>query len=397
LATILAEQQEAMDQWGPKIPGHQNDRLTLMRILFLIPSLEGGGAERQLSYLAKDLTRFGVNVHVGYLREGPYLQPLQEAGVSTHCLGPLSNSSPLLPWKIHQLIRRVQPKLIQTWLTQMDILGGLAASWSRIPFVLSERTSSAFYTTNWKDRLRVAIGKRANAIVANSNGGIEYWQVQGQPNGQIRRVIRNAIPFDALAAATPVDAHEAIQFRYRELILFAGRMVSIKNLAALVPALITVLKQRQETIAVLMGNGPLASDCALQAEASGLSTRLRVLPFSDRILGWFKRADLFVSVSQFEGNPNAVLEAAACGCPLVLSDIPAHRELFDDRSALFVRGRSSEAIAAGIVDTLEDRVTARTRAEQARNTVASRTSDAYARQYLALYQDVFNRDVFDHE
>jgi glycosyltransferase involved in cell wall biosynthesis len=155
-----------------------------------------------------------------------------------------------------------------------------------------------------------------------------------------------------------------------------------------VPALITVLRQRQEAIAVLIGNGPLASDCARQAEESGLSTRLRVLPFSDRILGWFKRADLFVSVSQFEGNPNAVLEAAACGCPLVLSDIPAHRELFDDRSARFVRGVSSEAIAAGIVDTLEDRVTARTRAEHARNTVAGRTCDDYARQYLELYQDV---------
>ena len=368
-----------MDRWGPKIPGHQNDCLTPLRILFLIPSLEGGGAERQLSYLATDLTRFGVNVHVGYLREGPYLQPLQEAGVSTHCLGPISNSSPLLPWKIHQLSRRVQPTLIQTWLTQMDILGGFAAWWNRIPYVLSERTSSEFYTDHWKDRLRVALGQRATAITANSKGGLAYWTAQGQRYGQLRCVIPNAIPFEDINAAQLIDPHEFVEDPPKELILFAGRMIPIKNLDTLMSAMITVLGRRPGAVAVLLGDGPLAFSCMRQAEEAALSPRLRVLPFSQHIFSWMKRADVFVSVSQFEGNPNAVLEAAACGCPLVLSNSPAHRELFDDRSARFVRGDSSEAIAAGIVDTLEDRVTARTRAEQARNTVAGRTSDAYAR------------------
>jgi glycosyltransferase involved in cell wall biosynthesis len=388
LATILAEQQEAMDQWGPKIPGYQNDRLTPLRILFLIPSLEGGGAERQLSYLAKDLTRFDVNVHVGYLREGPYLQPLEEAGVSTHCLGPLSNSSPLLPWKIHQLIRQVQPQLIQTWLTQMDILGGLAAWWSRIPFVISERTSSAFYTTNWKDRLRVALGQRAAAITANSKGGLAYWTAQGQRTGQLRCVIPNAIPFEEINGAQPIHPHDIVESSFRELILFAGRMIPIKNLDTLMGAMMTVLRRRQGAVAVLLGDGPLASSCKRQAEEAALSPRLRVLPFSNHVFSWMKQADVFVSVSRFEGNPNAVLEAAACGCPLVLSDIPAHRELFDDSAVRFVSGQSSEAVACAIGDVLDDRPAAVRRADHARCTVAPRTSEACAQQFLALYLDV---------
>jgi glycosyltransferase involved in cell wall biosynthesis len=73
---------------------------------------------------------------------------------------------------------------------------------------------------------------------------------------------------------------------------------------------------------------------------------------------------------------------------LVLSDIPAHREIFDDRSARFVFGRSSDEIARGIVEVLNDRKTAKMRAEQARQAVKGRTSAACAQRFLALYQNV---------
>ena len=359
------------------------------KILHLIPTLEGGGAERQLSYLADALKRLGLKIDVGYLRDGPYLQRLYEAGVITHYLGPLGNSDPRLLWRINRLVQLVRPQIIQTWLTQMDILGAVVASWNRIPLVVCERTTSEFYTKGWKDRIRVALGKQAAAIAANSNGGIAYWRAQGQWNGQIRCVIPNAIPFDEIESARPIDAGEVFPFPFKELILFAGRMILIKNIPALVSALLEILKRRPDTAALLLGDGPLAPSCTLQAKDAGLASRLRVLPFSDRIFNWMKRADVFVSVSQLEGNPNAVLEAAVCGCPLVLSDIPAHRELFDERAARFVSGRSSESIAGGILDALDDRTTARLRAEQARHTVEGRTSENCARQYFQLYQSVF--------
>jgi glycosyltransferase involved in cell wall biosynthesis len=60
-----------------------------------------------------------------------------------------------------------------------------------------------------------------------------------------------------------------------------------------------------------------------------------------------KCADVFVSTSDIEGRPNAVVEAMGSGCPLALSDIPQHREVAGDEHAEFYRrGEIAEASAA---------------------------------------------------
>lgn len=361
-------------------------------VLFLIPTFGRGGAERQLGYLALALKRLGLEVHVGYVKGGPGLRRIVEGDIQNHRLGELGNHDARLAWRVIRLIRTVRPNVVQTWLTQMDILGGAAALWQGIPFLLTERTSAEFYSQGVKNRIRVALGRRAAAVVANSNGGLEYWKSAGSSGSQIQRVIPNSIPFDEIDEAGPIDVGEVAEVPFDHLVLFAGRMIAIKNVDTLIAAFAMVLNWRRDAVGVLIGDGPLSGTVVETIRRAELSARLRVLPFSDRIFAWLKRASLFVSVSSFEGNPNTVLEAAACGCPLVVSDISAHREFLDDGSARFVRGQSAEDVAAGIVDTLENREAARARAEVARQRVANRTALAVAEQYLDLYREVCNKE-----
>ena len=97
-----------------------------------------------------------------------------------------------------------------------------------------------------------------------------------------------------------------------------------------------------------------------------------------------------MSISNFEGNPNVTLEAAAQGCPLVLSDIPAHREVFDETNALFVNHKSAADVSNGILSALREKGERSVRAERAKRVVASYTPDTILAEYLRVYSDVMN-------
>src|SRR5207249_2896769 len=100
--------------------------------------------------------------------------------------------------------RRIRPDVIHTWLTQMDIVGGAVARVLRVPWVLSERSAASSYPPVLLNRLRVAAGRRADIVAANSPGGAEYWQAHGYPAARIE-IVPNFVPTSELDAAPPLD------------------------------------------------------------------------------------------------------------------------------------------------------------------------------------------------
>jgi glycosyltransferase involved in cell wall biosynthesis len=93
-----------------------------------------------------------------------------------------------------------------------------------------------------------------------------------------------------------------------------------------------------------------------------------------------------------EGNPNTVLEAMACGCPLVVSDIPEHREFLDDDCARFAKPDSAHEIARAILCVFAEPDATARRVQAARARVASRDSiPDMARRYERVYRAMVAR------
>src|SRR5262245_32180652 len=90
-----------------------------LRILHIIPTLEGGGAERQLSMLAAEQARRGCDVHVALRRPGVHAVNIRDRGVNLHELGDMRSVDPRLFLALRKIIRSVRPDVVQTWLPQM--------------------------------------------------------------------------------------------------------------------------------------------------------------------------------------------------------------------------------------------------------------------------------------
>jgi glycosyltransferase involved in cell wall biosynthesis len=355
-----------------------------MRLLYCIPDLGYGGAERQLSYLAAELACMGHEVHIASRRGGPNLDRLKSAGATWHRLGGSGNSDPLIFFRLIGLIRRLRPDVVQTTLRPMDVLGGAAALVTRTRWVLKESSSAPLYAAGWENRLRFAFGRLSDAIVSNSAGGYNYWRPARA--GHPLYVIPNAVPLDEIARA---DSGRAGGFAPGEkVVLYAGRLDAGKNVETVIEALARI-DDEVAFSAVICGDGPARPRLERMARDLGVAHRLVFTGFVENLWDVMKRADALVSLSRFEGCPNVVLEAMACGCPLIVSDIPAHREILDERSALFVDPDDPAGVAAALKAALVHTDEARARAARAPR--AGRPVAVTARLYEQLYLRLLGR------
>jgi glycosyltransferase involved in cell wall biosynthesis len=336
------------------------------------------------------MAKAGLETHLAFMKKGPNLELIERSHVIIHELPRRSQYDPRMLSDLRKVVSRVRPHIIQTWLTQMDILAGSVAWTKGIPLILSERSSGMAYPHSARNWLRGIIGRRAAAVVSNSYQGCEYWR-RLRFKGKMA-LIRNGIPFEQIRKAEPCYrwpiGAEGLVFKSGKVILFAGSFIEQKNPEKLMEAFSLVLKRYDAAIAILFGQGAMLSRMEQLRSTLTHKERIHICGYTDKLWGYMRAANVLVSLSLFEGNPNVVLEGIAAQCPLVLSDIPEHREIVDDESAILVDPRDVEAVAKAILTALENPEYASGLAQRAYSRIASWSVDSAADQYRALYASI---------
>lgn len=361
-----------------------------MIVLHLIPHLLKGGAERQLTYLTSYWAHSGGEIHIAYLAGTPIPDGIAESGVQLHPLAHASNYDPMLFVRLIRLIWQVKPALIHTWLLQMDILGGLAAILTNTPWVLREPASGLHWSRGLKARLRRWIGAKADAIVSNSIGGDTYWI--GVTDRTQRFIIGNIVPVEQIQASPKSSFSSLGLAEGQSFVLLAGRLDQQKNFEVVVRAFRQVV-DRFAVCAVIFGEGPDRQRLEDLIDSCGMQGKILLPGVIPNIWGALKLARAFVSMSRYEGHPNAVLEAMACGCPLIVSGIASHREFLDDSTAVLVGDyEDPKAVAEAISSVLGDRNQAAIRSQSARSRLdSSCCAAAICERYDAVYEVVLER------
>jgi glycosyltransferase involved in cell wall biosynthesis len=359
-----------------------------LKVLHCISSFQGGGAERQLSILAPAQAAHET-VAIAFLDEGPHFPFFADGRVTLHRIARSGNRDPRIAVRLARLARSIRPDLIHTWLPQMDVAGGIVSKLLGIPWVMSERSyPTAYSAASTTHLLRRIIGRHANAVVANSESGQQFWAKQLRLPAK-SYLVRNAPPLAEIAAARQVKPGMLGLRQGQRFILFVGRLVHAKNVELFLQVAQRVCAADEKVVFFVCGEGPLAR--LFRDVPSHNVDRIRLLGHRSDVWGLMKAASALITTSRFEGQPNAVIESMACGCPVVVSDIPAHREFLDARSAFICPLDKPHEFVDALLRVLREDPIVGARSVNAMRLAAQYGPAEAAAEYHEIYRSVSGR------
>ena len=161
-----------------------------------------------------------------------------------------------------------------------------------------------------------------------------------------------------------------------EVVVYIGRMDVKKGLRELVEAAAALHRQRPDLHVYLVGEGPDRHLIESAIQSNNATNYVHVLPGCDfdEVAVWMAAADLVALPSYMEGCPNVVLEALACGRPVVATNVGGIPEILSDECGRLVPSREPAALARALASVLDrnwDAVAISARRSRSWSTVAS--------------------------
>ena len=236
---------------------------------------------------------------------------------------------------VAEYLRRERPSLLLSSLAPANFAAVNAARLADDgpPVVLSVHSNPHLDYSEYERRVAAVLYPRAGAVVAVSNGlGAELQRTLGIPSPRIQ-VIHNPIPVARIRhLAEEAVAHAWFQAGQPKVVLGVGREAPAKDHRTLVRAFGHVRRELAARL-VIMGRHSKSyrRGLASLARQCGVADDLGFLDFDENPYPYMARASAVALSSFWEGLPTVLLEALACGTPVVSTDTPyGPREILDD-------------------------------------------------------------------
>src|SRR3954447_15240974 len=376
-----------------------------IRIVHVITGLAAGGTERTMINVARGLDprRFHSQV-ISLSNDRTLAGAVREAGIPLTTLDarPLRTLGvgPLL--RVAQILRREKPDLVQTWLFDADMAGGIAAWMTGVPVIWNIRASLS--DSGWRplaSSLRLRLVARVCAaisgivprnIISCSRAGVNR-NLRHYRQEKIR-VIANGVDA-ALFKPDPIARAEVRAELGVEdgtpLIGMAARFHPVKDFETFFAAARRVIETHPHARFLLSGQGTDSENAALTRliHSHGVQRSVLRLGFREDVARIFAALDVHVMSSRSEGFSNVLVEAMAAGVPCVATDVSEARNVIGDTGRIVPR-RDPAALADAARELIDlpqsEMASLRVRARQ-------RVSDQFTlqstlAQYAELYENV---------
>jgi glycosyltransferase involved in cell wall biosynthesis len=363
--------------------------MTGLRVAFVAGTLGQGGAETQLVRMTEGLQAAGVSVRVFSLTRGEYYEAsLRRIGVVPTWTGAVH----LPPVRAAVLIAHMlpfQPHVVQAAHFFANLYAAGAAAACRAASIGAMRSDLAFERASvgrWTARLLTTPGD----LIVNSWSARNQAEAAGRPAERVH-LVPNALPLPVPGATVP-DA--ALPLGPGPIAIVVGSLSAVKRVDRFLRGLSAARRAGSDVRGLVVGNGPERG--ALEALARQLGLGPCDVHFAGAqadIAPWLRQAAFLVLSSEYEGCPNAVLEAMQAGRPVLATPVGDVPRLVVDGQTGFLAPPDDASALGSLMARLAGDAGLREKMGAAAGRIARgyEGTERLGEQLLAIYSRIANR------
>ena len=340
-----------------------------MRVTFAIPSLGSGGAERVLTILANTWASKGWEVTIISLNNTDWDSFFEVDGrIRWVRLGLLKEAANPLAglWNNVQRVRALRraicqsnPQVVISFINTMNVLTLAATRGLNIPVVISERSDPLKHPMGaaWNGLRRWTYPLASRLVVLSQAAKVFFKALPGE---KVCIIPNPLLPLPAVQGETP-------RLVQRPVVVSAGRLSREKGYDLLIRAFGMLAERYPDWNLLILGDGSQRSELEALVAELGMKERITLPGRVKNPYDYFRKADLFVLPSRYEGLPNALCEAMACGMAVVAANCsPGVAEVVQDGvNGLLAQPENVDSLATAMQQLMGDEARRASLGEQA--------------------------------